>query len=298
MTSGSTILQRLDAFILQNPFLACRQRPTLGIRPALTRPIVASIAPAGNRADSFWRALSCYKSVRSRQFCVGRTALGTPNQRLARAARLSRRLDHVAIGAPRHDAVLQLAGGGQVARKPDPDGKQDDSDDKAGNSAAPIVALVGIRFGHGRSLLAHAPEKCVAVFPRDKRGTRLREDHAQIINQSEAGASIRTVLTRAIRASYPVGVVHLITDAAMKRRLDAAHARVQVVMKIALRHCQSAPRAGFDTVLGYAKAIEPSTAAQANTATINTDALGVRHVIVRPSGSSNRHGRAEAKKRL
>ena len=29
------------------------------------------------------------------------------------------------------------------------------------------------------SELEHDPEKCVAVFPRDKRGTRLRGDHAQ-----------------------------------------------------------------------------------------------------------------------
>jgi hypothetical protein len=29
--------------------------------------------------------------------------------------------------------------------------------------------------------LKHDPEKCVAVFPRDKRGTRLRGDHAQTI---------------------------------------------------------------------------------------------------------------------
>jgi hypothetical protein len=28
------------------------------------------------------------------------------------------------------------------------------------------------------------PEKCDAVFPRDKRGTRLRGDHAQIKNWS------------------------------------------------------------------------------------------------------------------
>jgi hypothetical protein len=30
--------------------------------------------------------------------------------------------------------------------------------------------------------LEHDPEKCAAVFPRDKRGTRLRGDHAQTIN--------------------------------------------------------------------------------------------------------------------
>jgi hypothetical protein len=29
------------------------------------------------------------------------------------------------------------------------------------------------------AMLEHDPEKCEAVFPRDKRGTRLRGDHAQ-----------------------------------------------------------------------------------------------------------------------
>jgi hypothetical protein len=29
------------------------------------------------------------------------------------------------------------------------------------------------------SVIEHDPEKCAAVFPRDKRGTRLRGDHAQ-----------------------------------------------------------------------------------------------------------------------
>jgi hypothetical protein len=32
--------------------------------------------------------------------------------------------------------------------------------------------------------LKHDPEKCEAVFPRDKRGTRLRGDHAQTKSQS------------------------------------------------------------------------------------------------------------------
>jgi hypothetical protein len=32
--------------------------------------------------------------------------------------------------------------------------------------------------------LKHNPEKCEAVFPRDKRGTRLRGDHAQTKSQS------------------------------------------------------------------------------------------------------------------
>jgi hypothetical protein len=34
---------------------------------------------------------------------------------------------------------------------------------------------------HLRPTLEHDPEKWVPVFPRDKRGTRLRGDHAQII---------------------------------------------------------------------------------------------------------------------
>jgi hypothetical protein len=64
------------------------------------------------------------------------------------AARLSRRLDHIAIGAPRHDAILQSAGSGQVVRKPDADSKQDNCDQKAGNGAAAVVALVGFGLGH------------------------------------------------------------------------------------------------------------------------------------------------------
>jgi hypothetical protein len=61
---------------------------------------------------------------------------------------LSRRLDHIAIGAARHDAVLHLAGCGQIAREPDSDRKQDNGDQKAGDGAAAVIALVGIRFGH------------------------------------------------------------------------------------------------------------------------------------------------------
>src|SRR6185312_7173273 len=34
--------------------------------------------------------------------------------------------------------------------------------------------------GHGNPVLEHDPEKWIPVFPRDKRGTRLRGDHAQI----------------------------------------------------------------------------------------------------------------------
>ncbi|MBR0840092.1 hypothetical protein JQ607_07780 [Bradyrhizobium liaoningense] len=37
---------------------------------------------------------------------------------------------------------------------------------------------------YGSLALEHDPEKCAAVFPRDKRGMRLRGDHAQTTNQS------------------------------------------------------------------------------------------------------------------
>jgi hypothetical protein len=72
---------------------------------------------------------------------------GRANQ-IAATAALSRRLDHVAIGASGHDAVLKLAGSGQIVREPYPDGKQDHGDDEAGNGTTAIVALVGIRFSH------------------------------------------------------------------------------------------------------------------------------------------------------
>jgi hypothetical protein len=38
----------------------------------------------------------------------------------------------------------------------------------------------GASVGHGNPVLEHDPEKWFPVFPRDKRGTRLRGDHAQI----------------------------------------------------------------------------------------------------------------------
>jgi hypothetical protein len=37
--------------------------------------------------------------------------------------------------------------------------------------------------------LEHDPEKCEAVFPRDKRGTRLRGDHAPVKNLERDGDS-------------------------------------------------------------------------------------------------------------
>jgi hypothetical protein len=75
------------------------------------------------------------------------------------AEALSRRLNHVAIGPSRHHAILQLAGGGQIAREPDADRKQDNDNDKAGDGAIAAFGLVvlrritpGIIFGIVRGL--------------------------------------------------------------------------------------------------------------------------------------------------
>ena len=60
--------------------------------------------------------------------------------------------------------------------------------------------------GAGRSGLAHDPEKCVAVFPRDKRGTRLRGDHAQNKTLAPAGllpAFAREMVASGMRFSTP-----------------------------------------------------------------------------------------------
>jgi len=72
-------------------------------------------------------------------------AQGSRN-RIGSGPPLLRWLDCVAIGPPWHQAVLHLAGGGQIVREPHPDRQQDDRDDQARDRAAPVVALLGI--GH------------------------------------------------------------------------------------------------------------------------------------------------------
>jgi len=55
---------------------------------------------------------------------------------------LSRRLDHVAIGATRQHAILQLAGSRQIARKPDADSEQHDGDHQTRDGTVAIFRLV------------------------------------------------------------------------------------------------------------------------------------------------------------
>ena len=72
---------------------------------------------------------------------------------------LAGRHNHIAIASPRHQAVLHLARGGEVTGEPQPDTKDDRSDDQTRDRAAAAVAglgfgrragLVGrIRLGHG-----------------------------------------------------------------------------------------------------------------------------------------------------
>jgi hypothetical protein len=57
------------------------------------------------------------------------------------------------------------------------------SQEKNGNEL-PLVAFIAPKFGEFVNRLEHDPGKCEAVFPRDKRGTRLRGDHAQTRIQS------------------------------------------------------------------------------------------------------------------
>lgn len=61
---------------------------------------------------------------------------------------LSRGLDDVAIGPPRHHAVLHLAGSGEIAREPYADHEQDDGDDEADDRAAAVVAGLLLGIGH------------------------------------------------------------------------------------------------------------------------------------------------------
>src|SRR6185436_1830890 len=50
------------------------------------------------------------------------------------------------------------------------------------------------RFRNRPYLLEHDPEKWIPVFPRDKRGTRLRGDHAQTRNHMNAEITSRKIL--------------------------------------------------------------------------------------------------------
>ena len=58
--------------------------------------------------------------------------------------RLSSRLDGIAIGPPGHQAVLHLAGRGEIAREPDADTEQHDDDHEADDRATAVVAGFGI----------------------------------------------------------------------------------------------------------------------------------------------------------
>src|SRR5690349_7910453 len=87
-------------------------------------------------------------------------------------------MHHTRIAAT---ALLLRPAGGGLSRICDNDDAADDllvvqsGDVRAISRSLPVLAA---------RALEPDPEKCAAVFPRDKRGTRLREDHAQTINQS------------------------------------------------------------------------------------------------------------------
>jgi hypothetical protein len=72
----------------------------------------------------------------------------TDSERQIRATGLLRRLDGVAIGAARHQAILHLAGGREVAGEPDSDGKQHNDDHQPKERTEPVIAIAMIWIGH------------------------------------------------------------------------------------------------------------------------------------------------------
>lgn len=81
-----------------------------------------------------------------------------------------RGLDHVAIGTTRHDAILQLAGGGEVVREPQSDRQQDDDDQQSRHCGMPVVAgsraWARFRFSHRQSVAFVPRSAQIGTFAR------------------------------------------------------------------------------------------------------------------------------------
>ena len=182
VTSGRTILDRL---ILSKPH--CWR----AIGPAMTRPTLLT----------GFRAMSRYKSARTRHI-LRRGRKASEPLRIAGAGGtrvLSRRLDHVAIGPARHHAVLHLACGGKIARKPDADRKQHDRDDEPGNRAAAVVAGIGLTvdLGLGSVIARVTSDRSAAStttmrpasYPAQRRPAGRSSDGASARRGSPAGRS-------------------------------------------------------------------------------------------------------------
>ena len=124
-TKGTTIFIRLDALIVwPTPSWRCRGPHAVDDSPRAV--------DAGILADLFRQRCQLQMSRI--------TAIFRPRTAEPPAANLARRLDHIAIGPPRHHAVLQLAGGRQVVGKPQADTEDHRGNDQSGDGAAAVVA--------------------------------------------------------------------------------------------------------------------------------------------------------------
>jgi hypothetical protein len=61
-------------------------------------------------------------------------------------------LDNVTVRSARHQAILHLAGRGQLVSQPQSDYQQDNRNGQARNRATPVIALIGVGVGHRHQL--------------------------------------------------------------------------------------------------------------------------------------------------
>src|SRR5437763_17162328 len=100
----------------------------------------------------------------------------------ARFRALSRGLDDVAIGPPRHHAVLHLAGSREMAREPYADHEQDDGDNEPGDRATAVVTGLLLGIGHRAGVYGCRKRTPLLARPRGKRHARfisIRSDEGQ-----------------------------------------------------------------------------------------------------------------------
>jgi hypothetical protein len=221
-TSGRTIPDRL---ILANPFLANPIWRTgqhdLTPKAARQRVLMTRTALLTGKTRRVLLQISKIATI-LRQVCGLR--IGESPARLT----LSRRLDDVAIGAPRHHAILQSAGRGQIARKPDSNREQDGGDHEACDRAATVI-------GFGLSVLYGIGHRAVRDIQRRAASTMTAQLASHLVTSGP-------VQTRRISATWK-----------MERWLAGAVwlTRWHVVRMPTERwHCQSAPSAGLATGLG------------------------------------------------
>ena len=133
-TTGMMIFMRLDALIGVYPLTFRNGRGAMR-----DRRVGSYSADVADIIDLRGPSVSRYKCLRSRQIFVRTNA--EPG--------LASRLDHIAIASPRHQAILHLAGGGEVPSKPQADRQEHGSNDEPRDRAATVVAGSGLRRSFG-----------------------------------------------------------------------------------------------------------------------------------------------------